>query len=149
MPLPLVSVQRKPDAPPGAFEDDVKFLAEIGVRSIVAALDIPRHREIFQRCGFHYLSLQVPDGLPPTVEQADRLLAFYQISPKPLIAHCEGGIGRTATLLALILLRQGLSAQAAVRAVKTVMPPALEISQQVEFISKYEKRLKSRTADRD
>ena len=72
------------------------------------------------------------------------MLAFYEISPKPLAVHCEGGIGRTGTLLALILLYRGLSTNAAVRAVKGVMPPALDNQQQVAFISKYERHLKSR-----
>jgi atypical dual specificity phosphatase len=144
MPLPWVSDQRrkKPEAAANTFNDDVRFLAEIGIRSIVAALDLPTHRKIFESCGFHYLSLQIPDGCAPTVEEADHLLAFYNASPRPLAVHCEGGVGRTGTLLAIILLHRGLSAATAIRTVKSVMPPALEISGQVEFIFRYEKRLR-------
>jgi len=146
MPLPSVSTQRRTDtsATADAFDDDVKFLSGIGIRSIIAALDVPRHRQVFQNCGFHYLSLQVPDGCPPTLEQVDRMLEFYDASPRPLAVHCEGGIGRTGTLLAIILLHRGFSASEAIRAVKTIMPPALEIRSQAEFISKCEKHLASR-----
>lgn len=143
MPLPCVSDQRskKPAISADMINDDVKFLAEIGIRSIIAALDLPIHRRIFESCGFHYLSLQIPDGCAPTLEQVDRMLAFYDASPLPLGLHCEGGIGRTGTLLAVILIHRGLSAAAAVKAVQTVMPPALENPSQMEFVFRCEKHL--------
>jgi atypical dual specificity phosphatase len=143
MPLPCVSEQRlkKPATAADMFDDDVKYLAEIGIRSVVASLNLPIHRKIFESCGFHYLSLQIPDGCAPTLEQVDRMVAFYDVSPLPLGVHCEGGIGRTGTLLAVILLHRGMSATAAIKAVKTVMPPALENPSQMEFISRCEGHL--------
>ena len=143
MPLPSVSDQRRkrPTVASNIFDDDVKFLAETGIRSIIAALEIPIHRKIFESSGFNYFSLQIPDGFPPTMEQVDRMLAFYDMSPLPLGVHCEGGIGRTGTLLAIILLHRGLSATAAIKAVKEIMPPALEIPSQLGFISHCEKHL--------
>ena len=144
MPLPFINEQRRtrPIVAADAFYDDVKFLSEVGIRSIIAALDIPIHRKIFEGCGFHYFSLQIPDGCPPTLEDVDRMLAFYDASPLPLGVHCEGGVGRTGTLLAIILLHRGLSAREAIKAVKDIMPPALEIPSQLAFISHCEKHLK-------
>jgi atypical dual specificity phosphatase len=119
----------------------VRFLSDIGIRAIVAALELPIHRRIFENCGFHYLSLGIPDGFPPTLEQVSRLLAFSAASPRPLAVHCEGGIGRTGTLLAVLLLSRGASAAEAVRTVKTVMPPAFENESQLKFISECERHL--------
>jgi protein-tyrosine phosphatase len=143
MPLPWICDQRRkqPTCAVDAFDDDVRFLAGIGIQSIVAALDLPAHRKIFLNCGFHYLSLEIPDGCPPTLEQVGRLLAFSDASPRPLAVHCEGGIGRTGTLLAVLLLDRGLSATEAVQAVKTVMPPAFENLSQLDFISECKKYL--------
>lgn len=146
MPLPWLSDERlkAPASRIEAFDDDVQFLAETGIKTIIAALELPRHRQIFTNCGFHYFSLKIPDGFPPTEEQAERLLNFYDECPLPLSVHCEGGIGRTGTLLALILVRRGLSADSAIQAVKRAMPPALENVRQAQFIHQFDGYLKSK-----
>lgn len=143
--MPWISPERlrAPDSAADAFDDDVKFLKRIGIRTIISALELPAQRKIFERCGFRYLSLRIPDGLPPTEAQAEHLLYFYDSCPLPLVVHCEGGIGRTGTLLALILLHRGMSADAAIKAVKQAMPPALETSRQVEFVYHFEKHRRS------
>lgn len=142
MPLPWISYERlkEPDAPADKFKDDVSFLAQIGIKSIVAALNLPAHRAIFEHCGFKYYSLQIPDGCPPNPEQVHGLFQFYDSSSLPLVVHCEGGIGRTGTLLALLLIHRGLPADSAIAAVKKVMPPALETRSQIEFVQSFGKR---------
>lgn len=144
MPLPYVDVRRlkSPAASIEAFDDDVHALAKRGVKSIVAALELPAQRQIFESHGFRYLSLKIPDGAAPTEEQAERLIHFYDMSPRPLIAHCEAGVGRTGTLLAILLIHRGLSVADAVQTVKDVMPPALESKRQLEFVQRFKTRQK-------
>ena len=70
----------------------MRALARAGVKSIVSALDLPWQRQIFESLGFRYLSLKIPDSAAPTEEQAERMIHFYDGSPRPLIAHCEAGV---------------------------------------------------------
>ncbi len=143
MPLPTMSPKRTKltTAPPHAFDDDVHVLYDMGIRSIVAALELQLHREIFGNCRFNYLSLPIEEGSPPDFNQVDKLTAFYEGHSGPLAVYCDGGIDRTGTLLAIILVHRGLSAHKAVEAVKAVMPTALENRRQLACIGQYARRV--------
>jgi atypical dual specificity phosphatase len=145
MPLPWLSPERlkSPNSKIEAFSDDVQFLAQIGIKTIIAALQLPLQNQVFKNCGFNYLSLQIPDGFPPTEEQAKRMLNFYDSCSLPLCVHCEGGVGRTGTLLAILLIHRGLSADSAVQLVKRAMPPALENARQLQFVHSFSMNFKS------
>jgi atypical dual specificity phosphatase len=148
MPLPWISIERlkEPSAPATKFKDDVSLLAKVGIKSIVAALNLPAQKTIFEHCGFNYYSLQIPDGCPPKPEQVDSLFKFYDSCALPLVVHCERGFGRTGTLLALLLIHRGMSAESAIAAVKKVMPHALETRDQIEFVRSFEKAKRNSTA---
>jgi atypical dual specificity phosphatase len=136
MPLPWICHERlaDPTAPANRYNDDVKFLTEAGFKSIVAALPLPKQQAIFENCGFQYLSLRIPDGQPPKMEDAAQLFRFYDGCRLPLVVHCEAGIGRTGTLLALLLLHRGCATEEAIEAVQAALPGTLETPRQVAFI---------------
>jgi protein-tyrosine phosphatase len=136
MPLPWICHERlaNPDVPADRYNDDVKYLAQAGFKSIVAALHLPKQKAIFEHCGFQYLSLKIPDGYPPKMEEAEQLFRFYDACKLPLVAHCEAGIGRTGTLLALLLLHRGLPTEQAIDTVQKAMPGTLETPRQAAFV---------------
>jgi len=135
-PEPDVDPRRYSGAPRGAahYLDDVKVLSELGVRSLISAIDRPRHERAFTAAGFAYLRLPVPGGLVPSRDQVDSLLRFVQSAPCPMGIHCRGGMGRTGTLIALVLMSWGLSSTAAIQTVRLVNPAAIETREQEEFL---------------
>ena len=51
--------------------------------------------------------------------------------------HCGGGLGRTGTLLACYLVRQGLPAAEAIERVRAVRPGSVETRQQAQAVHAY------------
>jgi len=135
-PEPDVDPRRYSGQARGASQylDDVKVLAELGIRSVISAIDRPRHERAFEAAGFTYLRLPVPGGLVPDRDQVDSLLRFVQSAPCPMGIHCRGGMGRTGTLIALVLMSWGLPPSAAVQTVRTANPAAIETREQEEFL---------------
>lgn len=134
MSRPGVSLQRRRSKPPeGPIEDDVHHLWEAGFRSIVCLTD-GRDRESFESAGFEFLHLPIPDGYPPTVDLVQEFLTFYDKAPKYMLVHCEGGMGRTGTMMAAIIMREGKSAVDAINEVRYYNPYAIETLQQEDFL---------------
>src|SRR5213594_3320997 len=68
---------------------------------------------VYESAGFAFLCLPIPDGHAPTMEQAPEFVRFVNEQRKiqrPVAVHCEAGLGRTGTMLAVYLIAQGQSA---------------------------------------
>jgi hypothetical protein len=87
------------------------------------------------------LHLPVEDYSPPTVEQADRAIAFIEdqvAKGRVVVVHCHGGCGRTGTILAAWLKgRDGLDATAAISRVREGRSCFVETPAQEAFIHAY------------
>ena len=80
-----------------------RYLRKAGVRTIVnLRIEDDRARRL-RDLGFRgYLHLPIPDGLPPTEEQAVAFLRFIQDPGHwPVHVHCLTGIQRSGTMVAL------------------------------------------------
>ena len=136
MPMPFVKPERRLQLG-GAlseFDDDLSILYAGGVRSVVCLLNIPRDREIYESAGFQFFCEPIPDFAAPTREQGKRILDFIEEAPRAVAVHCEGGIGRTGTILAAVLIRRGMTAEAAIEAVRKVEPAAIESRAQFHYL---------------
>ena len=139
MPMPYVHQERRLNrgGPLNAYPDDLPELYSAGIRAVVSLLNIPFDDSVFKSAGFAYLSLPIPDGAPPTMEQAIKFMQFViaqRSAQRAVAVHCQAGIGRTGTMIASYLITQGDDAKTAIRRVRAVNSSAIETPRQVQFL---------------
>ena len=118
------------------LEDDVEFLKAMGIGAIVSVTERPLDEQILEGLGLRYLHLPVPDFCAPTIHQIEEFLAFLEAASLDgaVVVHCYAGQGRTGTLLACALVHQGMSAEEAIRIVRTKRPPSIDTFAQEQAI---------------
>jgi nicotinamidase-related amidase len=91
-----------------------------------------------QGAGFTYRRLSIPDQGAPELGDALELVRWCRQAAQrdeSVIITCMGGLGRSGTIAACVLVSQGLSPDAAIAAVRTARGPrALETIVQEDFV---------------
>jgi atypical dual specificity phosphatase len=142
MPMPFIHPERRLNGGGSldAYNDELKDLYAVGIRAVVSLLNIPSDAEVYKSAGFDFLCLPIPDGQPPTLEQANqfvRFMAEQRAAHRIVVAHCEGGLGRTGTMLAVYLISEGDSAETAIARIRKAEPNAIETAQQIQFLKTF------------
>ena len=83
----------------------------------------------------------VPDFMPPTIEQIDRMVNFIEEQietwERPVVVSCAAGIGRTGTVLACYFVKVGYESQAAIDYVRQLRPGSIQTRGQEDAVHQF------------
>jgi atypical dual specificity phosphatase len=132
----------------GSLEEDLAFLREQKVGAVVSLTATPLPAEVLAAAGFEYLHEPVPDFGAPAPEQIDRVMEFLvrhaDHGGKMVLVHCGAGLGRSGTMAAAYLVRQGWEPRAAIARVRELRPFSIETEEQELAVVEYAARMRGR-----
>lgn len=123
-----------------ALAADLHWLSGRGIGAVLSLTETPLSAAAFDRSGLTGLHLPVEDLHPPSPDQLHRAIDFIDLQRslgRAVAVHCLVGQGRTGTVLAAYLIRNGAGVDEALARVRAVCPGAIGSSSQVEALRKF------------
>jgi atypical dual specificity phosphatase len=129
---------------PGLLEEperDLDALARLGVSQLICLEEAQplEPRELAAR-GIGSIHSPIEDMEAPSLAQATSLCARVEslIERGEIVAvHCRAGLGRTGTVLASVLIHEGMSAPEALEAARRIHPGWVQSSRQIAFLEEF------------
>jgi atypical dual specificity phosphatase len=127
---------------------DLELLAKVGITRLITLTETDLDQDALHRNEITNTHLPIFDREAPSIGQTHMLLVRmqrYMEAGDVLAVHCKAGLGRTGTILAAWLIREGgLSAVNAVERLRRIEPGFIQSEIQEEFLTRYEADLTSR-----
>jgi protein-tyrosine phosphatase len=132
------------------LSDDVQWLRKAGVDVLASALTLPEVEELglsgeadsCRSSGIEFLSFPVEDrSVPASLNEFKTLLDHLNeslVKGKRVAIHCRAGVGRSSLIVACLLVRNGLSAEAAFLAIEKARgTPVPDTPDQRRWVERY------------
>lgn len=127
---------------------DLSLLSRVGITRLITLTEEDLDQETLHRHELKNTHLPIIDREAPSIAQTHMLLVRMQncIAAGDILAvHCKAGLGRTGTILAAWLIRDGgLSADGAIARLRRIEPGFIQSAIQEDFLHRYEADLTSR-----
>lgn len=126
-----------------ALDADLAELRERGIGAVLTLTEDGLPAEALARHGLEALHVPVRDMTAPEPEELARALGFIDVQRalgRAVAVHCLMGQGRTGTILAAYLVRNGAPPDEAIARVRAACPGAVEVEEQVRAVRAFARR---------
>ena len=129
-------------------EQQYRLLADHGVRHLVCLEDVDAEAEADAGCaafGVTRHEVPMPDMCAPTFGQAADFCRMAEVAiarNEGVAFHCKGGLGRTGTALAAVLIWHGDAASEAIAKIRRAQRLAIQSQAQMDFLHAFADRLR-------
>jgi atypical dual specificity phosphatase len=124
------------------LDDDLNELQRYGIGAIVSMTETPIDEFKVEAAGMTYAHIPVDDFTAPAVAQILDALEFIDqahADERAVLVHCAAGQGRSATILAAWLIRDGATTDAAIAELRLVCDRAVENEAQIACLRAFER----------
>jgi atypical dual specificity phosphatase len=133
-------------AEPGDPEQ-LAWLRSQGVDILITLTEESLPRSWVDAAGLLSVHVPIADMDVPAVEQVEQVMSVIDKAMSAgmgVAIHCLAGKGRTGTVLAAYFVHQGLSAREAIQKVRELRPGSIEVPEQEDAITAYERSRKAK-----
>jgi atypical dual specificity phosphatase len=127
-----------------AIDHDLALLRGVGITVLVNLTENAMPAEALARHGLRSYHLGIADRRAPPLLWAKLLLAKIEVMLRQgevVAVHCLAGLGRTGLVLAAWLIQQGLTAEEALRRLRTIEPGFVQSNEQEALLYALEENL--------